>query len=93
MTPDTAHHTAHRSPPLTAHRIPQPTLVKAVLNATRQTIMAGGDSASRITFVAAVLGAAGSTDGTTGAGAVPHTWKAAYLHYGEVLDNAGQFYL
>lgn len=54
----------------------------AFMNATRQTILAGGDSASRGTFVGAVLGAA---VGETG---LPQAWKDKHLHYGEMADQA-----
>jgi ADP-ribosylglycohydrolase len=50
--------------------------------AIRQTIEAGGDSASRGNFVGALFGAA------AGEAALPAEWKAKYLHYNTVLADA-----
>lgn len=53
-------------------------------NATRQTILAGGDQGSRGYFVGAVLGAA------VGEKALPQEWKAKFLHYDAMLAQAKQ---
>jgi len=57
----------------------------AYMNATRQTILAGGDSGSRGTFVGAIMGAA------VGESALPQQWKAKYLHYDEMKTNAAKW--
>jgi len=48
----------------------------------RQTIEAGGDSASRGTFVGAMLGAVAGESG------LPAAWMSKYLHYDKVLADA-----
>lgn len=58
----------------------------AFINGTAQTIMAGGDSASRGTYVGAVLGAA------VGEATLPSEWKAKYLHYKEIIGNARKLF-
>lgn len=60
----------------------QPTA--AFENATRQTILAGGDSGSRGYFVGAVMGAA------VGESALPKEWKTKFLHYDAMLAQAKQ---
>lgn len=57
----------------------------AYMNATRQTILAGGDSGSRGSFVGALLGAA------IGEAALPQQWKDKYSHYEEVRSNAAKW--
>eukprot|EP00931_Biecheleriopsis_adriatica_P051246 TRINITY_DN29700_c0_g1_i2.p1 TRINITY_DN29700_c0_g1~~TRINITY_DN29700_c0_g1_i2.p1 ORF type:complete len:379 (+),score=57.63 TRINITY_DN29700_c0_g1_i2:24-1160(+) len=54
----------------------------AYMLAVRQTIEAGGDSASRVNFVGALLGAA------AGAVRLPSSWTDKYLHYDVVLADA-----
>lgn len=54
----------------------------AYMNATRQTILAGGDSGSRGWFVGALMGAA------VGDAQIPKEWKDKYLHYPEIKQNA-----
>jgi hypothetical protein len=58
----------------------------AFMNATRQTILAGGDSGSRGYFVGALMGAA------VGEAKIPQQWKDKYLHYDEMKSNAAKLF-
>ena len=64
------------------YQLPDTNATEAFINATRQIIMAGGDSGSRGFFVGSVLGALAGESG------LPEAWKQKYLHYAEVLDLA-----
>jgi len=55
---------------------------QALVTATRQAILAGGESGSRSMLVGAVLGAVG------GLAAIPGSWKQRYNHYEEVVELA-----